>query len=219
MSLLLQLILYYLIVLSLFWEGCRFFLKYVVVLCIQIILTDNRSEAFFKIFLCFLCSNVTSDIGSRWNEGLKMSGCGFFCFKFKWFIKKPQLLPKPLWSNYVLNVVLFRNLARQQEIKLGGWWKDRFHSRHYIFATRTQRRMDQFLQCQVDYQYCSMETLMQFRKEEVSEYVYVYTYICIYFFFHVFSLAPLQKQCCIPSVQLKYSLRTVSVLMFICWLC
>lgn len=49
-----------------------------------------------------------------------MSGCGFFCFKFKWFIKKPQLLPKPLWSNYVLNVVLFRNLARQQEIKLGG---------------------------------------------------------------------------------------------------
>lgn len=106
---------------------------------------------------------------------------GFLFQIWKVHLKKTHLLPKPLWSNYVLNFVLFRNLARQQEIKLGGWWKDRFHSRHYIFATHTQRRMDQFLQCQVDYQCCSMETLMQFRKEEVSD--CMYTHIDIYIFF------------------------------------
>lgn len=126
---------------------------------------------------------------------------GFFVLNLNSSLKTPHLLPKPLWSNYVLNLtyVLFRNLARQQEIKLGGWWKDRFHSRHYIFATHTQRRMDQFLQCQVDYQYCSMETLMQFRKEEVSD----------FFFSTYFSLPPFQKQCCICLVQLKNSLSAV----------
>ncbi|PKU39781.1 tax1-binding protein 1 isoform x1 [Limosa lapponica baueri] len=34
-----------------------------------------------------------------------------------------------------------------------------------------KRKMDQFLQCQVDYQYCNMETLMQFRKEEMEQMV------------------------------------------------
>lgn len=48
LSLLLQLILCYLMAFSLFW-GCRFFMKYLAALCMQFILTDSRSETFFKL--------------------------------------------------------------------------------------------------------------------------------------------------------------------------